>query len=301
MNPELITLLICPNCGGGLLDMGNELNCVECNRNYEIKDGIPILYHDNIDLEHLCAEERLAQMMLQSSQSLSGYDQFVAKQWRASKREFWSMVRSNLAPSPRTIVNLGCGYDSRFRHVERAGYSLVNFDIVYDMVHHLKEKHGAKMCVVGDIKNPPLKKNFFDYVISIDVIHHEYNNLNNLLSNFKDLLKPGGLLFLSDPHSLGMFQFMKSALLPKTLYRLLRSIYQQIENVSHQPADYEFATNFWRTKNVLKTLGFTDITAYPNYSYPNISEIRYRIYNLFKSEWVRKYHNYHYMLSAKRT
>jgi uncharacterized protein YbaR (Trm112 family) len=300
-NETFLHLLICPNCEGELRETSDRLKCLSCNRSYEIRDGIPLLYPDTLNREHLEEEENLAGMMLEHSHSQSPKDQFNAKQWKASKQEFYDIVKSRLAPPPLTMVNLGCGYDSSFRHFERAGYTFVNFDMIYHMPHHLKTKHGAKMCVVGDIKAPPLRRNSFDYVICIDVIHHECDQLVALFNIFKKLLKPGGTLFLSDPHAWGMFQMVKSILLPRPLYRIARSTYHKVKKSTCRPSDYEFATNYWTTKQILASLGFVNLKIYPNYAYPNISETSYKIYSLLKSDWIRKYHNYHYVISAERT
>jgi hypothetical protein len=54
-------------------------------------------------------------------------------------------------------------------------------------------------------------------------------------------------------------------------------------------------------KAILERLHFHNIEIHPNDAYPCIGEARYRVYELFKKfEFIRKYNNYHYMLSAIR-
>lgn len=45
---ELLKILACPKCKGDLeyVDEPESLVCKKCGRNYEIKDGIPILLVD---------------------------------------------------------------------------------------------------------------------------------------------------------------------------------------------------------------------------------------------------------------
>ncbi len=69
------------------------------------------------------------------------------------------------------------------------------------MLYTLKRDSGAKFCVVGDVRHLPFKKNQFDYLVCIDVIHHEYDQLKRLINSFKNLLKTGGMLFLEDPNA----------------------------------------------------------------------------------------------------
>ena len=296
-NSELIRFLSCPTCNSDLLEVEDQLRCTYCDKEYEIKNGIPLLYPDKIDVEHLREEEDLAKMMKRPL--LSPKDQFSSVQWKNSKQEFWGMVRNNVEAAPKSFVNIGCGYDSYFSQFKRENDTFVNFDLVYDMLYTLQREFGGSSCVAGDINSLPFKKNSFDYVVCIDVIHHESENLIFLIESFRNLLKPGGLLFLEDPNAWGMFQFVKSVLLPKRLYRILRLTYHKVKHSSHRPAHYEFPTSIWRVKNILGELGFCNIRIYPNNAYPCIGPMSFQVYKfLSRIEWIRKYHNYHYMLSA---
>ena len=40
---ELLAILVCPVCHGGLKSEESELICVECGRRYPVRDGIPIM------------------------------------------------------------------------------------------------------------------------------------------------------------------------------------------------------------------------------------------------------------------
>jgi uncharacterized protein len=42
-NPEVVDLLACPACVGGLRFVEGKLICAECRRIYPILDGIPVL------------------------------------------------------------------------------------------------------------------------------------------------------------------------------------------------------------------------------------------------------------------
>lgn len=297
INPELIQLLACPDCKNDLFEINDQLKCISCNKEYKVKNGIPLLYPRNMDFVHLQEEEKLAKMMKRSR--LSPKEQFSAIQWKSSKEEFWRMIQKNIKTIPKTIINIGCGYDTNFVEFERQGYVFVNFDLVYDTLYTCQSDFGARTCIAGDINSLPFKKNSFNYVVCIDVIHHETYNLLNLLKSFSELLKPGGSLFLEDINAWGMFQFVKTILLPKPLFKFLRSIYHRLRHSDHAPADYEFPTSVWNVKKILERSGFSDIKVYPNNAYPSIDYVRFKFYNFFsKIEYIQKYHNYHYTLSA---
>lgn len=298
-NPELIQLIACPVCQGNLVESIERLTCTRCNNGYEIRQGIPLLYPPNMNIDHLKEEENLAIMM--KSRKSSPKNQFSSRQWKISKQEFWCMVEANIQAPPKSFINIGCGYNSSFSHFEQQGYTFINFDIVYDMLNTLQRDFGTKSCVGGDVNHLPFKTHVFDYVVSIDLIHHENDKIFALLESFRNLLKPGGILFLEDPNAWGMFQMAKSILLPSPLHRSLRSTYHWLKRSTHRPADYEFATSVWKIKAMLQRLEFQNIRFYPAKAYPGIGKVGFRFYKLFsKFEFIRKYHNYHYMLSAIR-
>jgi len=298
-NQGLLLLIACPVCKGDLGESAEHLLCTRCGMSYEIRQGIPLLYSPTTDLGHLQEEEHLAEMM--KSRRLGKSEQFSSLQWKTSKHEFWSMVTANIQTPPKLFINIGCGYDSAFRVFEQQGYEFVNFDMVFDMLNELQNEYGGRSCVGGDVKYLPFKQNIFDYVVSIDLIHHESDEVFALLESFRDLLKTGGMLFLEDPNSWGMFQMAKSILLPKPVYRALRSTCHQVKQATHRPADYEFPTSVWKVKEMLQILGFQNIRVHANTAYPGIGEASFRFYRLLSNfEGVRKYLNYHYMLSAVR-
>jgi SAM-dependent methyltransferase len=182
------------------------------------------------------------------------------------------------------------------------GHLFVNFDLVYEILEWLSSRSNARSSVAGDVKNLPFKASSFDCLTCIDLIHHESEQLEQLLASFSHLLRPGGLLFLEDVNAWGMFQFPKSILMPKALHRSLRSFYRdELVQSGHRPADYEFPTNPFTVKKIMERIGFVGIVFFPNRSYPTRHERLFRFYTFFSgNERIAKYHNYHYMLMAKK-
>lgn len=296
---QLINLLACPDCAGHLVEINRQLNCVECNRNFPIRNGIPILYPKTLNYQHLKEEESLARMMKRPRHTKK--DQFSSLQWEYSKKEFWRMVKNNITQELNTMINIGCGFDDNFIHLEKDKHIIVNFDIVYDILFSLKKKYNSEYCVAGDINSLPFKKDSFDSVVCIDIIHHEADNVSHILKSFRKLIKPKGNLFLEDVNAWGLFQLPKSILLPKSVYRLLRNTYHWAKKSQSRPANYEFPTNVHHVLKILKYLEFFDIRVHPLSSYPSIGPFLYSIYRVFnRAEYVGKYHNYHYMISARK-
>lgn len=298
---DLIALLRCPDCRSDLGESTEDLACSGCGRPFEVRNGVPVLLPSDCDEEHLREEERLADHM--AARRVSGHATFLAEQGRESKREFWSRVAQSIGPPPRTLLNVGSGYDPGFRQFQDAGHLFVNFDLVSKPLESLKLELGAQHCVAGDANRLPFKPGSFDYLTCIDTIHHEGERLMPLLAAFHDLLKPGGALFLEDVNAWAMFQFPKSMLLPRPVYRRLRAICGDC--LTHRDcrlADYEFPTNPFKVKRILDHVGFSRIVFFKTYAYLVRHESLFKIYRFFsRSDRIARFHNYHYMLMAVRS
>lgn len=299
---DLLSLLSCPDCSGDLLMDGGELRCEICERHFEIRNSIPILHSKNIDTAHLAEEEKLGDIMKRPRPTPTGAEFFSENQWRESKHEFWGYVTSSLGSHPhRIIINIGCGIDTRFLELQESGHTVVAFDMIFNLLNTLRADHGSRYNVAGAVQSLPFQKNSFDALCCIDLIHHEYADIPRILESFRSILKPGGYLFLEDINAWGLYQFPKSIILPKPLHRALRSFYHRLRRSPHRPADYEFPTSVWQTRKTLAALGFRDITVVPQRAYPNVCPVAYTIYTaLSRSERVQRYHNFHYMIFARK-
>jgi SAM-dependent methyltransferase len=296
---RLLHLIACPDCGNLLFLQDDGLVCRSCSRHFLIRNGIPLLYPRTVNLDRLREEENLAAMMRLSPIGESAA--FTATQWEKSKVEFWAMVKAEMGKHVRNMVYLGSGYDARAREFQSDDLLFVNFDLVHEMLATLQDRYGAKASVAGDIQHLPFRKEACDVVVCIDVLHHQSDSLPRLIRSLADILRPGGQLFLEDVNAWGLFQFPKSILLPKPIYRFLRAQYHSIRESKQRPADYEFPTSPWFVERLLKRAGFEGIRFHPNSSYPCVPRILFQAYQALGTlERVRKFHNFHYMISARK-
>ncbi|MBU0545779.1 class I SAM-dependent methyltransferase [Patescibacteria group bacterium] len=301
ISEELLNLICDPDNGLNLSLSGETLINAHTRHSFEIKNGIPLLYSSKTNKEHIAEETKLAVMMKRRPSSQK--DAFSLNQWKKSKQEFWHIVKKNIKDrkDSENIINIGCGYDDQSQTFEKSGHTFVNFDLLYEMLLESKNIHNGRNYIAGDVNHLPFQKEKFGIAICIDLIHHEYNRVPQLLESFSQIIKPGGVLFLEDPNAWALFQIPKSLLLPKPLYRFLRSALHRIKHSAHHPAEYEFPTSVFKIKKILKKIGFNKIIIHPSVAYPGIGPIAYTVYHLISLlPFVKKYFNYHYIIEAHK-
>jgi SAM-dependent methyltransferase len=301
INKTLLSLLISPDDKSLLIEQKKgTLISKKTNIIYNIKNEIPLLYPNNIDMDHLHEEEHLAEMMRRKPTSKK--DIFSLQEWDKSKKEFWHIFTKELADKKnKTILYLGCGFDAHAHEFIKNGHTFINFDMIVPMLEEQQRISKNNTNVAGDINALPFQVSSIDYIICIDVIHHEYYSLQPLLKNITDLLAPGGKLFLEDPNAWALFQWPKSIFLPKPLYIFLRRLYHAIKKSVHKPADYEFPTSLWKIQRILKRIEMLNIQIYPQQAYPETNKLFTKIYRIFSYiPFIAKYCNYHYMISATK-
>lgn len=301
LDKKFLSLLCSPDDGSPLtLNKKNQLVSTKEGHVYDIEDGIPQLYPKDMNMDHMHEEEHLAEMM--EREPTNKRDAFSLREWQASKQEYWNIVKQELTGKKnKTIVYLGCGFDAHAHEFMKDDHLFINFDMIVPMLKKQQDISHNDTNVAGDMNQLPFAPNSVDYVISIDVIHHEYYALERIVKKMTHILKPGGVLFLEDPNAWGLFQWPKSLLLPKFLYIPLRRIFHTIKKSAHKPADYEFPTSVWHIRRILKRIGMSDIIAYPQYAYPETTRFLVHIYRILsRIPCVAKYHNFHYMLRATK-
>jgi SAM-dependent methyltransferase len=297
IDDRLLELLACPRCLGELGPGDTQLSCLSCGTQYEIRGGIPVLMPEGIDLEHLAEEEKLGELM--SCTPESDKESLSEEQWKLSKQEFWEFVRKN-AGTDKTIVNIGCGVDADF--LELGGRNtLVAFDLMCSLLEKLRDDHGSPYNVTGAVQAVPFRDGAFDAVCCVDLIHHEPDRLPEIFKSFARILKPGGMLFLMDINAWGLTQFWKSKMMPRRMHGALRDRWHRARGTKHRPAPYEFPTDVFGSIKLLEKAGFEGVEAVPLRSYPNTGKAGVSLYGKFsKNERVRRYHNFHYMIFARR-
>jgi SAM-dependent methyltransferase len=232
-------------------------------------------------------------------------DALSEEQWKLSKKEYWDFVRERTGAVERTgagktIINIGCGVDTAFLGL-KGGNTLVAFDLMYSLLERLRDEYDSTFNVTGAVQSLPFRDGAFDALCCIDLIHHEPEKLSDIFESFARILRPGGQLFLMDINAWGLTQFWKSKMMPRKMHGALRDSWHRMKGSPHRPASYEFPTDVFGSMRMLEEAGFEGVEAVPLRSYPNTGRAGLSLYGkLSSSDRVSRYHNFHYMIFARR-
>ena len=103
------------------------------------------------------------------------------------------------------ILDLGCGTGRHIVYLARLGFDVYGFDAspkALSMTQEwLNDEDLEATLFEHQMEDPfPYENNFFDTVISIQVIHHNLmKNIRKTINEIERVLRPGGILFVTVP------------------------------------------------------------------------------------------------------
>lgn len=174
MKPELIELLCCPECGDPLLlknetCQGSEIKegVLECANahSYKVVNFIPrFVTADAYSSSFSYEWTRFAETQLDSK---LGKD--------LSERQFQGRIGFPLDQlKGKLVLDAGCGMGRYAEVAAKHGATIVGIDLSYAVesaIRNIGLKKNVHI-IQGDIMNPPLKKEAFDFIYSFGVLHH---------------------------------------------------------------------------------------------------------------------------------
>jgi SAM-dependent methyltransferase len=193
MKPQLAEVLVCPMCqvrlrlevvaGQAKEIVAGSLRCLQCGRQYPIRQGIP--------------------RFVMSDAYVSTFS-FEWKRWRrtqfdtASHQSSLATFRESTGCEPadfagKLVLDAGCGAGRYMDLAARAGAQVVGVDlslaveVAYENLGKLSNCH----FVQADLLHLPFPTQAFDFIYSIGVLHHTPSTRESF-ARLVPALKPGG-------------------------------------------------------------------------------------------------------------
>jgi len=164
MNQELINVLACPEKHHPLeLKSETVISCPTCNRDFQVKNGIPVLLSD----EELTIHEKwweLSESPLVDELFMRGID--------PHEQPIRCRIRDEAKAVGNFVLDVGCATCIDYPLYREAGLFYVGVDLTYKLLLGAL-KHASDVPVVqGDGKKLPFKNGSFDSVYCKDMLVH---------------------------------------------------------------------------------------------------------------------------------
>ena len=207
MRETLLNIVACPYCQSSLdvsirlknkfgIEEGS-LFCSQCSRSYPIKEGIPRFVSENMG----STQERFSFEWMRYPGSLPEDEEIF-------------LDETQLDPSAwkdRWVLDAGCGMGRYTRVAHSLGANVVALDLGGALIRlkDLANDSGRLHLVQGDLLHLPLKKESFDIIYSVGVIHHTPSP-RNCVKELTQRLKPSGKLTLWVYGTAGSYRSFKT-------------------------------------------------------------------------------------------
>jgi len=105
----------------------------------------------------------------------------------------------------KRVLDLGCGSGRHAVYLAKRGFEVYGIDIAPEGIKITKdwlkkEKLKASLKIGSVYKKLPYRDNFFDAIISVQVIHHaRIKTIQKAIREIERVLKPNGLIFVTVP------------------------------------------------------------------------------------------------------
>ena len=162
----------------------------------------------------------------------------------------------------KLLLDAGAGTGWFSKHACERKANVISMDLGENLLRKVKEKCNSTT-IIGSILNIPFGNDFFDVVISSEVIEHTPNPYLAIHELYR-VLKPGGILILTTPNKYWYFSVWLANLLNLRPYQ-----------------GYENWTGWFQMKKVLKETGFNLQKIIGIHLFPFIFPATYPILNYF--------------------
>jgi len=136
---------------------------------------------------------------------------------------------------PKMILDFGYGDGKITNFLYKKGFNVIGLDRTVSSYENVRKLYPEVDFRLYDGLNIPFEENFFDVIILNDVMEHiQYDLMEILIKQLKNILKPGGIIYISvsnrfalvEPHT----QVPFLTWLPKIFWRSIEHVFRKKYN-----------------------------------------------------------------------
>jgi SAM-dependent methyltransferase/uncharacterized protein YbaR (Trm112 family) len=242
---QFFDILGCPVCSGELLPGDASLSCSNCDHQFVVDSGIPLLFATDeggtnrvTDIVKAFYEEN----------PFPNYDDLDSKQslMEKARRGLFARLLDEQIPAGALVLEAGCGTGqlSNFlgmhwnRRVIGADVCLNSLRLgkAFRDENNIKNAHFLQM----NLFRPPFRHGVFDLVISNGVLHHTSDPRRGFAS-ISRLVKPGGYILIGLYNKIGRL----TTDLKRTLFRISGDRFRKVDAHMRNPNYNEARKRAW--------------------------------------------------------
>ncbi len=139
----------------------------------------------------------------------------------------------------KSVLEAMCGSGETTQYLLEQGASVTGLDISGKEVEAWKQRWPDCDGVCGSVLNTKFHDDSFDAIVVVGGLHHVHPHVNDALSEFYRILKPGGVLCFVEPHAGSLPDKVRSI-----WYRFDRYFEDNEKSIDVQAVKAEFNTRF---------------------------------------------------------
>jgi SAM-dependent methyltransferase len=101
----------------------------------------------------------------------------------------------------RTVLEAMCGSGHSTEYLLELGARVTGLDVSEQAIELYRRKWPTCEAVVASIMDPPFPDEVFDAIVVVGGLHHVHPHVDEAIEHMGRLLKPGGFLCFSEPHT----------------------------------------------------------------------------------------------------
>jgi len=294
---EYSSLIVrCVSCGGRVRLGQGAFSCIDCGKEWAVKDGVPVLTESQYHYHLLTGDgysrlvslaEEIGWKEALDSTSIN-FNKHVRREFLyyldEDKKPYWKF----LLPLSRDskVLDLGCGWGVFSVDLAKSYRQIVAMDASFGRIKLLnlrKLQDGIQNLITicgGNMKYLPFPHAYFDLVVMNGVLEWVATSREgdpqrvqeDTLKETCKVLRPGGILYLGIENRFG-YEFLLGHRDPHTGLRwgnvMPRSVANLYSKLVRGEEFREYTQSYWGLKRMFESAGFTKIEFYTPYRHYN--------------------------------